>query len=724
VVNEGIWSPAADIPVEVTPTAEPAGAPKRSDPQVSGLAVSPDGRMLYAALGLRNSVAVIDIESGKPTATVPVGVCPYHMLISPDGGTLFVANRGGRAASKDQPFALSGRSRVRIDRTTDAAVSGSISVVDTKTLRVSERDEPRQPAGMAISKDGRFLFVASSNDEHVLKYDLSNGRSRPVVLSLESTDFGQIPTGCALSEDGHTLYTACGGSNSVRVHGAEGLNEMGSMPTGWYPIAIAQRNGTLFVASTKGVGARPLGDPRGYGVHSSVGTVQFIPLNLVTNLAEQDARVRQNNRVGMIEPRSGNSPVPVPARVGDRSLFKHVVYIIKENHTYDLDLGDMPEGNGDKSLTLFGENITPNEHALTRQFVLLDNTYTSGTNSADGHQWVSSAVANAYIEQNYSSNARSYPYDGGDPLAYSPKGFLWTAALKRGLSVKVYGEFVNKPKIEDTTGSSPPSWRALWEDYKSGGRRFKITSDTDNAALKPLLHPNYIGFPTTVSDQWRATQFLNDLAAFERAGDMPAFSMLLLPNNHTVGTRENYPTPRAMVADNDLALGRIVDGITHSKFWKDTLILVIEDDSQMSLDHVDGHRTVAFCVSPYTRRGAVVSEMYNHNSFARTIELVLGIPPMTRFDRTATPLTGCFTENPDLRPYTHQPNRVSLDEMNRPVARLSGRALHLARESARMNIKGMDLADPRVVTEAAWNRDRPGRPFPETRFHPSTDADD
>jgi hypothetical protein len=179
-----------------------------------------------------------------------------------------------------------------------------------------------------------------------------------------------------------------------------------------------------------------------------------------------------------------------------------------------------------------------------------------------------------------------------------------------------------------------------------------------------------------------------------------------------------------MTADNDLALGRIVDGISHSKFWKDTLILVIEDDSQMSLDHVDGHRTVAFCVSPYTRRGGVVSEMYNHNSFARTIELVLGLPPMTRFDKTATPLTACFMDKPDLRPYTYLPNRVSLDEMNKPAARLSGQARRLARASARLNISGEDRADPRVIAESAWQSQHPGRPFPANRFHPPADADD
>ncbi len=260
----------------------------------------------------------------------------------------------------------------------------------------------------------------------------------------------------------------------------------GYIPAGWFPISILQKNGTLIVASTKGIGARPDKLLGGFGVHSSVGTLQFIDLKTLPDLKTLTRQVAENNRLDAAELAGSHRPVPVPAKPGDPSVFKHVVYIIKENHTYDLDFGDMHEGNGDKTLNVFGEEVTPNAHALARQFVLLDNTYTSGTNSADGHQWVASALANGYMEQNYDAHERSYPYDGGDALAYSPKGFLWNAARKRGLTVRVFGEFVNRPKIEDTQGSERPTWTALWNDYKSGTNRFKITAGTDNAALRPL----------------------------------------------------------------------------------------------------------------------------------------------------------------------------------------------------------------------------------------------
>jgi len=286
--------------------------------------------------------------------------------------------------------------------------------------------------------------------------------------------------------------------------------------------------------------------------------------------------------------------------------------------------------------------------------------------------------------------------------------------------VRVYGEFVNKPRIVNReTGKGGATWTALWTDYKAGMKTYEITSGTDNAALRPHLHPNYIGFPSTVSDQWRADQFVADVDRFEREGGMPHLSILLLPNDHTMGTRAGAPTPRATVADNDLALGRIVERLTRSKFWPKTLILVIEDDSQLGLDHVDGHRTTAFCISPYTKRGQVVSETYNHTSFLRTIGLVLGLPPMNRFDRTAQPMTACFTSTRDLTPYAHLPNRIPLDEMNPAPQALSGEGKRLALASARLDWSDVDRADAGTVARAVWHSVYPRLPFPARHFHPN-----
>jgi DNA-binding beta-propeller fold protein YncE len=710
--------------VPVAPPPTPKG-----NPQVAGLAVSPNGRRLYAALAIRNAVAVLDLPSTKTIGLVPVGVAPYNIALSPDGGTLFVANRGGEAAPKnDSESAPSAGTLVHTDKATDAGLRGSVSFIDTATLRSSEIPAGRQPSGMAVSKDGGTLCVANSDGDTVSVVDT---RARRIVRDISvrperDAGFGQMPTSLALSEDGGILYVACGGANAVAVVALQDDKVSGYVPTGWFPISIGQRAGRLFVASAKGLGDRLPNKDGNYYVHDTVGTVQFIAPDMLRDLATLTRQVAENNRWADKElpARPDVAARPIPERVGEPSVFKHVVFVIKENHTYDLDLGDMKEGNGDAALCTFGEEITPNLHALARQFVLLDNTYTSGTNSADGHQWTDSALANAYMEQNYSSYARSYPYDGGDPLAYSPQGFLWNAARAQGKSVRVYGEFVNRPTVRDPKTGKEPTWTQLWEDRRDGANRYEILADTDSDSLRPLLHPHYVGWPIIVSDQYRADQYIAELHKFEASGRMPDLSILLLPCNHTSGTSPGFPTPRASVADNDRALGRIVEAVSRSRFWKDTLIMVIEDDSQFGVDHVDGHRTTAYCVSPYTRRGVVVSEMYNHTSVLRTMELALGLPAMNRFDRTATPMTACFTDTPDFRPYAALPNRVALDEINPPRTALSGEARKLAEASARQDWSGVDKADATVVARAMWSVQRPGEPFPWKFFHPNLDSDD
>jgi YVTN family beta-propeller protein len=730
------WKREGDLTLEpVGPDGEPdvaAGTAgrgrQRNDPQAAGLAAARDGSRLYVALGIRNALAVVDLKTGRVERSIPVGVAPYHLALSPDEKTLYVANRGGAEASEGEPSAPSAGTPVRVDPRTDAALSGSISLVDTHTLAVrATADGIRQPSGMAVSRDGRTLYAAGSDDDTVAVIDGRSGRRRRAIRlrPREDPGFGQIPSDVVLSADGETLYVACGGANAVAVADLDDGRVTGWLPAGWFPIALAASESGLFVASTKGLGSRVRSNAGAYRVHGTLATLQFIEADALKReaLTASSRRVAANNRWAMSSgnqrPRAGAKPLPIPERVGEPSVFRHVVYIIKENQTYDSILGDVQKGMGDRSLCLFGAEVTPNHHALADEWVLLDNTFTSGTNSADGHQWTVSSVANGYIEQNYDAHSRSYPYDGGDPLAYSPEGFLWTSAVAKKKSVRVYGEFVNKPKVVHRTTGKRGSWPELWADYQQGMKNFEITADTDNAALKPHLHPNYIGFPSIVPDQWRADQFIADVDRFEREGKMPDLCILLLPNDHTMGTRPGSPTPRAAVADNDLALGRMVERLTRSKFWAETLILVIEDDSQLGVDHVDGHRTIALCVSPYTRRGAVVSDNYNHTSFLRTIGLILGLPPMNRFDRTADPLTACFTGTPDLRLYTHRPNRIRLDEMNPPARALRGEARRLAEASARLDWSDVDRADAATVARSVWQSLRPGRPFPWKHFHPN-----
>lgn len=726
-VESGEWKKDGELTVDA---GGPGGGRRGSgNPQTGGLAVSPDGARLYAALGIRNSVAVVNLSSSQVERTVPVGVAPYHVALTPDGRTLCVANRGGAAAAPTEIHAaLSAQTRVRVDPETDAALSGSLSLIDTTSFQTTAVEVGRQPGGMAISRDGRTLYVANSDSDSISVVELPTRRVTHTVSvrPLDDPGFGQIPVSLALSTEGDTLFVACGGGNAIAVLTARGTPKLrGFIPCGWFPIQVRERDGRLVVANSKGIGARNPDKKGKFGVHATVGSVQFVAPADFRRLAPLTRQVARNNRWGD-EPaaRAGVAPMPVPARVGEPSVFRHVVYIIKENLTYDSVLGDLSAGNGDASLTLFPEQVSPNHHALAREFVLLDNTYSSGTNSADGHQWVASSVANGYMEHNYGHHVRSYPYDGGDPLAYSPAGFLWTAASRAGKSVRVYGEFVNKPSIVDPATGRTPTWAQLWEDYRGGGNHFRITADTDNAALKPFLHPHYIGFPLIVTDQWRADQFLGDFRRWEQRGDMPDLTMMLLPADHTSGTRAGIPTPRAQVADNDLALGRIVEAITRSRFWKDTLILVVQDDSQLGLDHVDGHRMPAFVISPYTRRGAVVSEPYNHTSFARTIGLVLGLPALNRFDRTGLPLTECFQAQPDSRPYSVRANNIRLDEMNPPTSALRGEARRLAEASGSQDWSDVDRAEPEVVARAVWHAQFPHRPFPAARFRPPADDDD
>ncbi len=702
------------------------------DPQVAGIAVSSDGKQAFVALGIRNAVAVLDTETGKVARTVRVDIAPYHVTLSPDGTRLAVSCRGGKAPTLTQPQAMSAGSAVRVDTTTDAALDGSIVVIDTAALRATQTiTGVRQPGKACFTDTSKTLIVPGTDDDILWKVDLTKPDPRPVGLSVApeaDAGYGHIPTSATTLPDGR-IAVACGGANAIAIVDTKANKVTGYIPTGWYPIALGTADGNLVIANAKGIGGRVKRSNGAYNVHGTIGTLQVVPATALSgsSLAQNTRQVAKNNRweQGTIASLGARdvAPVPIPERVGEPSVFEHVIYIIKENQTYDSLLGDMKEGNGDPKLCLFGEDVSPNHHALAREFVLLDNTYTSGTNSADGHQWTVSAVGNGYIEQNYDAHSRSYPYDGGDPLAYSPKGFLWTSALAAGKSLRIYGEFVNKPVITNTMTGKRGGWKEIWDDYRSGSNVYKMASGTDNAAIRPYLHPEYIGFPSIVSDQWRADVFIKDMDRFEAEGKMPNLSIMLLPNDHTSGTREGTPTPRATVADNDLALGRIVERISKSKFWAKTLILVIEDDSQLGIDHVDGHRTTALCISPYTKRGVTVSEQYNHTGFIRTMGLVLGLPALNRFDATATPLTKCFTNKPDFRPYTAKPNRIPLDELNPKVASLTGISKQLAIACGRMDWDHVDRADGKVVTQAVWRATKPGKPFPLADYRPVADTD-
>jgi DNA-binding beta-propeller fold protein YncE len=526
---------------------------------------------------------------------------------------------------------------------------------------------------------------------------------------------------------------------------------VGLIPTGWYPagIVLDKKRNMLYVANIKGIGSRDTGwegkrtvkgkPVFGYNSHDYRGTVSMIPIPDDKQLAAYTQQVLENNRMtaaisALAPPRENVPPRPVPERHGEPSAFEHVVYIIKENRTYDQVFGDLPQGEGDPSLCIFGRTVTPNHHKLAEEFVLFDNFYCSGTLSADGHQWTDEAYVTDYLEKAYGGWPRSYPHDGGDALAYASSGFIWDNVLAHGETLRVYGEFVTATvKWKDPAKQDMPSFLECYQDfidqtglidiratasiktlepyvcptfigfpYQTGLIDIRATASIKT--LEPHVCPTFIGFPYNVPDVYRAAEFIKELKGFERRGEMPSFCIMLLPNDHTAGTRPGRPTPEAAVADNDLALGRIVEAISHSRFWEDTCIFVVQDDPQNGFDHIDGHRTVALVVSPYTKRGYVDSTNYNQTSMFKTIELLLGLPPLNQFDASATPMKTCFTDARDLTPYDAVPNQIQLDQLNPPVQSIRDPVQRKwALKSLELPLDDVDQADEDTLNRIIWH---------------------
>ena len=387
--------------------------------------------------------------------------------------------------------------------------------------------------------------------------------------------------------------------------------------------------------------------------------------------------------------------MPVPKRVGEPSVFEHVVYIIKENRTYDQVFGDMPQGNGDPKLCVFGKEITPNHHALAEQFVLLDNFYCNGVNSADGHAWTDEGYAGDYWEKSFGGFTRIYFQ--GDPLTPASSGFIWDNVLLHGLSFRNYGEKVF-PEMKGR-----PTWFDVYEDFVNKTGKIEMTYPMTFEALRQYTCPDYPGWNMKIPDALRIDAFLREFKKYEASGDWPSMVMVYLPQDHTGGLSPNFPTPESMVADNDLAVGKLVEAVSHSKFWSKTCIFVIEDDPQAGFDHVDGHRSLCLVASPYTKRGAVISNFYNQTSVLHTMELMLGIPPMNQMDAMAPVMTDCFTEVADLSPYTCLKNNIPLDTPNKAKSELKEKADAQALHFAELSEK-QDLSEPDQINDDAFNR--------------------
>ena len=419
------------------------------------------------------------------------------------------------------------------------------------------------------------------------------------------------------------------------------------------------------------------------------------------------------------EPRKDIAPVPVPARIGEPSVFKHVVYIIKENRTYDQVLGDMPQGDGETELCIFGEEITPNTHQLARQYLMLDNYYASGKCSAEGHQWTDASIVTDNIEKNIRSWFRSYAHVQTDALVYSPTGFIWDNAVSHGKSVRIYGEAA-LPVFSDTL-----DWTGVYSNFVHN-RPTIISNVTTIKPVEKMLSQSFPAYDHhVIPDVLRAQSFIKELADYERMeGDQwPELIIMALPNDHTAGTRPGFPTPRAMVADNDLALGQIIEAITNSRFWENTVIFVTEDDSQAGWDHISAYRTIGLVISPFSQTQSTVSTQYNQTSMVRTIEQILGLPAMNIMDATAMPMFDCFVTVPDESMYEALPNNIPLDEMNPELTTLSGRALHYAKKSMEPQFDHIDGGDDQLLNRIIWFAVKGNADYPK-EFSGGEDDDD
>ncbi|MEW6742648.1 MAG: alkaline phosphatase family protein [Planctomycetota bacterium] len=680
-----------------------------------GIALS--GNTLYVALSRNNALGIVDLEARALVAEIPLGVAPYAVLLHE--GIACVSNWGGRHPSTGDTTDPSSGTPAVVDPVTNVAASGTVSLVDlAQGHTVAEIGVGLHPCDLALDAERSLLYVANANADTVSVIDL---RTRALARTLDVRPDGELPFGSApnalvLAPDGKRLYVANGANNAVAVLDPLAASPLlGCFPVGWYPGALAldSRRGWLFVANVKGVGSlHPPTERAAHNSHDHAGSVSILT-DLSPEALERGTRIvartnRHEDLQAHLQPPDPNArPLPVPLRHGEPSVFEHVIYIIKENRTYDQVLGDQPRGNGDPSLCVFGHEVTPNHHAITDEFVLLDNFYCSGVLSADGHQWTDEAFVTDYIEKMFGGFVRSYPFEGSDPLAYAPTGFLWDNVLRHGKTFRCYGEMV-QPSI-----TPRGTFKEIYDDFIAGTGRFTIRGTSFIDAIRANMCETFIGFPNTVPDVYRAAEFVKELEVFEERGTFPNLAIMLLPNDHTSGTHPGMPTPEAAVADNDLALGRIVAAVTRSRFWKKTCIFVVQDDPQAGWDHVDAHRTVALVVSPYTKRGTVVSTRYTQPGMVKTIELILGLPPMNQMDLLATPMGDCFTVVPDFTPYTCRENKIPLDRLNASLDQLDGPALLDAVASLELDLEDVDRADEDTLNRILWRAAKgPDVPYP------------
>jgi YVTN family beta-propeller protein len=687
-LTNGTIAPARTF--EVTPQA------KRTDRDFVGdVAFSPDGRLLYVAELYQDDVAVINPLSGMVISRFKTGRRPYRILFHPDGKSFFVSHWADGSIGHYDTATGSQTATVRI-----GAHPTDIVWRDGGPGEVA----PGEPTWVAR------LFVAAANTNSVYAVSVNAAKELSVVENINVSmtarqPLGMTPSGLGLSPDGKKLYVACSDGNVAAVVDVSSDRSVveGFIPTGWYPTAVrALASGTLVVLNGKGLRSHPnpngpnptkraapvhAGDPPatpGYVGYLQTGTASWIEPFTAEQL---DAWTKKALSNSLYSDAKLDEPNPLPP-------IQHVIYIVRENRTYDQVLGDMKEGNGDPSLVLFGENTTPNLHKLAREFVLLDNFYVNADVSADGHNWSTAGIAPDYVQKmwpnKYANRRKTYDFEEQDPASLPPAGYLWTNAAAAGLSIRNFGYMVN-----NNPNAAP------------GSEQMTGVRDT---VLAKVTNRFYRGFDLAYPDVERAKVFIGELTEDEKTGNMARLTVMRLGNDHTNGTAAGKTAPLSSAADNDYALGMIVEAVSKSRFWTSTAIFVLEDDAQNGPDHVDSHRSPAFLISSYVKRHTVDGTMYNTTSMLRTIEVLLGLRPMTQFDASARLMTASFRPTPDPAPYAAEKPRISMDQKNPPAA--PGAAA-----SNRMKFEEADENDDDELNDILWRAIRKDSPPPPVRSY-------
>ncbi len=673
---EGELKPSREF--EVTPAAQ-----LTPNDFIGDVAMSPDGHLIYAADLYRDAVVVINPQSGRVIERYKTGRRPYRILFHPDGKSFFVSSWADGAVYLH-----------------DATSGDRLGVIrlgpHTTDMVLSDRKIPEMDNAPSYR-----LFVAAANTNSVFVVGISDVKDMKLLESVNIAltprhPLGMTPSAVALSPDQTRLLVTCSDANAVAVADVseERSHLDGFLPTGWYPTAArVLPDGRVIVLNGRGPGSHPnpgYGGPRrqepGDPVAQYVGNLQTGTMSVIDPLTDESldeyTKTTQNlspYRDRQLDLRNLPDDSVIYSRPGRPSPIEHVIYIVKENRSYDQVFGKLGKGNGDPSLTLFDESAAPNHYKLAREFVLFDNFYVNADVSADGHNWAMAGIAPDYTQKlwpnNYAGRRKTYDFEGGEPANTPPAGYFWGNALSAGLSVRNYGYFV--------------------ENLAKAGSDGVQISGVRDPALQAVTNTHYRGFDLDYPDVERARVFLDDMQQFESSGAMPRLLILRIGNDHTNGTTPGKLAPLSSFADNDYALGTIVEGVSKSRFWAKTAIFVNEDDAQNGPDHVDSHRSVLLVLSPYTRRGMVDSTMYNQSSVLRTMELILGMRPLTHFDAAARPVSAAFAATPNPAPYAAEKPRISLTDRN-PAGTAT------AARSARMDFDDADRIDDDELNDILW----------------------